>query len=67
MKVGDYVRVKYPGKVWARRRHGIIVEFDVDDDPVIWWSHKGKTWNEPMERSHIVILSETSGKEVSNA
>ena len=70
MKVGDYVRVKYPpgsDKVWARRRHGIIVKFDIDDDPVIMWSHKGKTWNEANYRCDIIILSETSGKEVSNA
>jgi len=67
MKVGDYVRVKHPTRGHHRRTHGIIVEFDVDDDPVIWWSHKGKTWNETSYRMFIVILSETSGKEVSNA
>ena len=70
MKVGDYVRVKCPpgsDKAWTRRRHGIIVSFDIDDDPVIMWSHKGKTWNEANYRCDIIVLSETSGEEVSNA
>ena len=71
MKVGEYVRAKYPPGspevVWSRRRHGIIVSFDIDDDPVIMWSHKGKTWNEANYRCDIIVLSETSGKEASNA
>ena len=70
MKVGDYVRMKHPpdtALMWARRRHGIIVKFDIDDDPVIMWSHEGKTWNEANYRSDIIVRSDASGKETLNA
>lgn len=59
MKVGDLVKFDGSSIYRQYRNLGIIVSFDEDDDPIIFWHHPsfgGQT--EPCYRSHIVMLSE---------
>ena len=63
MKVGDLVRYSTDrdAKSLARyRKKGIIVSFDADDDPIVFWfdpSFQGQP--EPNFRSHLVLLSKS--------
>ena len=63
MKVGDLVRfcnLYYPDAVESSpRKMGIIISFDKDDDPIVFWfdpSFFGQP--EANFRKHIVMLSE---------
>ncbi len=56
MKVGDLV--KFVGfQSPKRRRRGIVVSFDVDDDPIVMWLCS-PSFTEPNFRSHLRVLSE---------
>lgn len=63
MKVGDLVRFCRDvdnGSLAHYRKKGIIVSFDADDDPIVFWFHpcfQGQP--EPNFRSHIILLSES--------
>ena len=60
MKVGDLVmfigHAPHPEGRPARR-HGIILSFDDDNDPVVLWT-KWK-FPEPNFRSHIAVISKS--------
>ena len=62
MKVGDLVRFSTDrgAKSLARfRKKGIIISFDADDDPIVFWFHpKFQGQPEPNFRNHIEMLSE---------
>ena len=62
MKVGDLVRFSadFGGSHCHYRKKGIIVSFDADDDPIVFWfdpSFQGQP--EPNFRSHLDLLSES--------
>ena len=56
MKVGDLV--KFVGfQSPKRRRRGIVVSFDEDDDPIVVWLCSA-SFTEANFRSHLRVLSE---------
>lgn len=60
MKVGDLVKfIGYPAGS-ARRRLGIILSFDDDNDPaVLWLGSEWDGYSEANYRAHIEVLSVT--------
>ena len=59
MKVGDLVKFIGWQDGWTRP-HGIIVSFDSDNDPVVFWfgSDLGG-FREPNYRKNLEVLSES--------
>lgn len=58
MKVGDLVKFTAGIVGEQRRRHGIIVSFDEDSDPVVLWLGPGwDGYTEANFRTHIEVLS----------
>jgi hypothetical protein len=66
VKVGDlvkFVACRSPKRrrgtafLAKRRRRGIVVSFDEDDDPIVMWLCS-PSFTEPNFRSHLSVLSE---------
>jgi len=56
MKIGDLVRYSDHFAPNKRRKIGIIVEFDKDNDPIVYWF--GSDYKEDNYRCHIKVVSE---------
>ena len=58
MKVGDLVKFIGHHTAGRLRRHGIIISFDDDNDPVVLWlGSKWTGYSEANFRNHIEVLS----------
>jgi hypothetical protein len=62
MNIGDFVKTTKEIYGSPLRQCGLIVGFDIDDDPIVRWFSTGKAWDEENYRKHLILCSSVNEK-----